>query len=997
MTPERWQKIEQLYHAALDREASQRSAYLHEVCAGDDALRREVESLLAQESRAEQLLERPALEVAAKALAEHQSQSSLVGQQLSSYKIVSMLGAGGMGEVYQARDSKLNRDVAIKVLPAAFVHDADRLARFRREARTLAALNHPNIATIHGLEQSDGVHYLVMELIPGQTLAERISQGALPLPEALKVAGQIAEALEAAHEKGVIHRDLKPANVKVTPEGRVKVLDFGLAKAFAGDEEQDLSQALTLTAMGTEEGKILGTPAYMSPEQARGKAVDKRTDIWAFGCLLYELLTTKLAFRGETITDTLAAILEREPDWQALPPSTPAQVRDLLRRCLQKDSQRRLRDLGDARIEIEEALAPPLEVPGAESLKRDSDSGHAAVAESEAGLKPAKKSTRFRWAAVSTAPIDKSWRATAVWAAAGLAACIAVGLTVWNLKPAPAPKAVSRLTITLPPGDQLAAQDYPALALSPDGTQLAYVAIRGGTRQIYLRALDSLEARPLAGTDGANTPFFSPDGQWVGFFAGGKLKKVSVSGGAALTLGNAANPRGASWGSQGMIAFSPQNVAVLQQVSDAGGTPQPLTRFEKGDISHRWPEFLPDGKAVLFAAGRSVANWSNAQVVVQSVGTGEGRNLIQAGMYPRYAPSGHLVYAQGGSLIVVPFDPRRLAITGAAVPVVESVLQSTGNGAAQYSFSATGSLAYVPGGVQATQLGLVWISRDGAEQPLTAPARAYQLPRLSPDARRVAVAIQEQEMQVWQYDLSRGSLTRLTFEGNSNQVPAWTRDGKRIAFGSNKEGPMNIFWGPTDGSGGLERLNTSEHNQGPMSWSPDGQLLAFVELNPTTGWDIWVLRMADRKAQPFLRTPFNENSPRFSPDGRWLAYISDESGRYEVYVQPYPGPGGKWQISTEGGMEPVWNPNGRELFYRTENKMMAVDISTQSSFSAGKPRLLFSEPYLPTPIVPANYDVSPDGQRFLMLKPAEQTAATQINVVLNWFEELKQKVPAGKN
>jgi eukaryotic-like serine/threonine-protein kinase len=406
---------------------------------------------------------------------------------------------------------------------------------------------------------------------------------------------------------------------------------------------------------------------------------------------------------------------------------------------------------------------------------------------------------------------------------------------------------------------------------------------------------------------------------------------------------------------------------------------------------------LNGGKAVLFAAGTSAANWSNAQVVVQSVGTGERRNLIQAGMYPRYAPSGHILYAQGGSLIAVPFDPQRLVITGAAVPVVEGILQSTGNGAAQYSVSATGSLIYVPGGVQATQLRLVWISRNGAEQPLTAPPRAYQIPRLSPDGRRVAVDIQEQEMQVWLYDLSREALARLTFEGNSNQPPAWTPDGKRITFGSNKEGPASLFWQLADGSGGLERLATSEYTQFPQSWSPDGQLLTFTELNPTTGWDIWVLRMADRKAQPFLRRSFNEESPRFSPDGHWLAYISDESGRFEVYVQPYPGPGGKWQISTEGGAEPVWNPNGRELFYRTENKMMVVDIGTHSSFSAGKPRVLFSEPYLPTPIIPANYDVSPDGQRFLMLKPSEQeTAPTQINVVLNWFEELKQKVPTGK-
>ena len=430
-----------------------------------------------------------------------------------------------------------------------------------------------------------------------------------------------------------------------------------------------------------------------------------------------------------------------------------------------------------------------------------------------------------------------------------------------------------------------------------------------------------------------------------------------------------------------------------------------LTRFEKRDVSQRWPEFLPGGKAVLFAAGPSTTNWANAQVTVLSVVTGERRNLIQGGMYPRYAASGHLVYAQGGSLMAVPFDSQQLTVTGAAVPVAEGVLESLSNGAAQYSLSATGSLVYVPGGVQASQRRLVWVNRKGAELPLAAPAHAYRGPRLSPDGRRVAVAIEEQETQTWLYDLSRETLTRLTFDGIANYNPVWRPDGKRIAFQSSKEGRLNIFWQLADGSGGLERLSTSEYNNAPNSWSPDGQLLAFIQINPTTGYDIWVLRMDDpstgsgqvRKAQPFLQTPFNEGAPRFSPDGRWLAYTSDESGRNEIYVQPYPGPGGKSQISTDGGTEPVWNPNGRELFYRSGDKMMAVEIATQPGFAAGKARMLFEGQYVPTPATFPNYDVSPDGQRFLMLKAAEQaTAPNQINVVLNWFEELKQKVPTGK-
>jgi len=898
-----------------------------------------------------------------------------VGTRLGPYEVLAQIGAGGMGEVYQAHDTKLGRDVAIKVLPPDFLNDPQRLARFQREARMLAALNHPNIATIYGLEQSGGATCLVMELVPGETLANRVKSGPLPVEEAMRLAVQVAEALEAAHEKNIIHRDLKPTNVKVTPEGKVKVLDFGLAKAFAGDaENDDPSNSPTLSATATMQGVILGTAAYMSPEQARGKMCDKRADIWAFGCLLYELLTGEHMFRGETVTEILAAVLKEEPDWRALPASTPSKIRDLLRRCLQKDLRRRLHDAADARIEIEEALAAP------------ADEEPAAAA----------KGLRVRW------------REILVWGVASLLLAGFISMAVWKLKPSSTspPQPVTRTVINLAPGQQLAGLDSgPSVALSPDGTHLAYVASQGGAQQLYLRVMDTLDAKPIPGTEGAINPFFSPDGQLVGFFGDGKLKKVSISGGAALTLGDATRPYGANWGSRGMIAFVPSNGSGLQQVSDEGGMPQPLTHLEKGELNHLWPEFLPGGKAVLFAAGSTSFNFTNARVAVQSVGTGERRNLVQVGTNPRYAPTGHLVYAQGGSLMAVQFDPQRLAITGTAVPVVEGVLQSPVSGAAQYSFSATGSLVYVPGGVQSNQSKLVWVSRNGAEQPLAAPARAYRGPRLSPDGHQVAVAIQEQESQVWLYDLSRETLTRLTFGGTVNNNPSWTPDGKRIAFESNKEGPLNIFWQLADGTGGLERLTTSEYVQVPHSWAPDGQLLAYAEATSTTGYDIWMLRMGEsstgsgqvRKAQPFLRTRFDEAVPRFSPDGRWLAYVSNESGRNEIYVQPYPGPGGKWQISTESGREPVWNRNGREVFYRSGDKMMAVEITTQPSFIMGKPRMLFEGRYRPTPATSPNYDVSPDGQRFLMLKPVEQeqAAPTQINVVLNWFEELKRRMSSG--
>lgn len=921
-------------------------------------MQQEVESLLAHGKEAASFLETPVLEVAAKMWREEPS-GTLIGRRMGSYQVVSLLGAGGMGEVYEARDSKLGRDAALKILHGPFVHDAERLARFHREARMLATLNHPNIATIYGLEQAEGVHYLAMELVPGQTLAERISSGALKTEEALKVAAQIAEALEAAHEKGVIHRDLKPANAKVTPNGRVKVLDFGLAKAFAGESRLDLSIGSGPPAMGTEEGRILGTPAYMSPEQARGKPVDKRTDIWAFGCVLYELLTARQAFPGETASDTIASVLEREPDWQALPAATPAKIRDLLQRCLRKDSQHRLRDIGDARIEIEEALAAP-------AAKERSAPGNG---------------------------VGARWKGVLLWGVPVLLLAAVTSVAIWNRKSSAlrASAPVSRIAIALPPGQPLVGLEMDtSVALSPDGTHLAYAARESNTQQLYLRSLEGLEAKPIPGTEGATSPFFSPDGKWLGFFAGGKLKKVSVSGGEALTLCDAPDSRGASWGSQGMIVFAPTRASALQIVSDAGGAPRPVTEIAKDEDSHRWPEFLPGGEAVLFAAYYSGANWNSAQIAVQSLRTDERRNLIRGGTHPHYAASGHLVYAQGGNLMAAAFDLRRLGVTGAAAAVVEGVLQSTFSGAAQYSFSATETLVYVPGSDQATQRRLVWVSRSGVEQPLAAPTRAYRGPRLSPDGRQVAVAVEGQETEVWLYDVSRETLTRLTFQRGTSYNPVWTPDGKRITFNITSGPQGGIYWLRADGSGGLERL--TEFGGGP-TWSPDGKLLAFHSGSPSS---TWLLRMDDRKAAPFLRTSFNQGATQFSPDGRWVTYISDETGHPEVYVQPYPGPGEKWQISTEGGTEPLWNPNGRELFYRSGDKMMSAEITTRPRFSAGKAKVLFVGQYQPSQnsARTANYDVSPVGQRFLMLKPGGQgQAVTQINVVLNWLEDMKRRAP----
>ncbi len=898
------------------------------------------------------------------------------GTKLGPYEVLSAIGAGGMGEVYKARDTRLDRTVAIKVLPTHLADRSELRERFEREAKTIASLSHPHICTLHDIGHQDGIDYLVMEYLEGETLAQRLVKGSLPLEQVLQFAIEIADALDKAHRKGITHRDLKPGNIMLTKSG-TKLLDFGLAKL-----KQEAAPALpdsqlpTMKSAVTAEGTILGTLQYMAPEQVEGKQneIDARTDIFAFGAVVYEMATGKRAFEGKSPASVMGAIMHLDPPpMSSFQPVTPPALDRVVKKCLAKEPEKRWQAASDV----------------CDELKWITEGGSQVISTPTVPVKGIR--SHGRRALILS-----------VLGAFLLGAAIA-SLAVWNLKPSPR-KQESRFTITLPPGQQLAGLDRgPAVALAPDGSLLAYIACQGGAQQIYLRPMDGLEAKPIAGTDGAIDPFFSPNGQWVGFFAGGKLKKAAVSAEAVITVGEAASPNGASWGSQGTIAFAPTNVTPILEIPDLSGTVTSVSRFDTQQNSHRWPEFLPDGKAVLFATGLTAGNWTNVEISVQAPGMIERRNLAQ-GTNPHYATSGHLIYAQGGSLMAAPFDARRLATTGQAVPVVEGVMQSPTTGAAQYSLSSTGSLAYVPGGLQSSQNKMVWVNRSGAEQPLSAPGHNYVYPRLSPDGHRVAMAIAEdQGAQVWLYDLQE-TLTRLTFDGVANNVPAWTPDGKRIAF---LHGASNVYWQLADGSGGLERLTDSEYLHAPMSFSSDGQRMAYIENNPTTGYDIWVMRMNDpsapsgqaHKAEPFIRTPFNESAPQFSPDGHWLAYVSNESGRNEIYVVAYPGPGGKWQISTEGGTEPVWNRNGKELFFRDANKMMAVDVAAQASFAAGKPHMLFEGPYAPTPATFPNYDVSLDGQRFLMLKPVEQARAapTQINVVLNWFEELKQKVPTGKN
>jgi eukaryotic-like serine/threonine-protein kinase len=894
------------------------------------------------------------------------------GTKLGPYEIVSPLGAGGMGEVYRARDTRLGRDVALKVLPEAFVRDTERMARFEREAKVLASLNHPNIGAMFGIEESQDVRALVIELVEGPTLADRIKQGPIPIDDALPLAKQIAEALEYAHEHGIIHRDLKPLNVKLTLEDQVKVLDFGLAKAVEGEAEQESQNSPTLSAVATRMGVLLGTAPYMSPEQARGKRVDRRADIWAFGCVLYEMVTGRCAFPGETTSDSLAAVIRAEPDWSALPTSTPIRIRELLRRCLQKDARQRLRDIGDARIAIEEILTRSGTPEGAQV----------------------------------SAPGQPLWRRLTGWAAGILAGVFLASLVLVSIRERPKPRVVERLSVLPPVGEVFGTGPFAAVAFSPEGNSIVYSAQHEMQSRLYLRSLDRFTSSPLSGTDGAADPFFSPDGQWVGFFAGGKLKKVSVHGGEPVTLREATSNRGASWGPDDTILFVPSFQSGLMRVAAAGGTPQVFNRVDtsQGARSYRWPEILPRGKAVLFSiiAAQDIGFWLESKIAVERLDTHERKILPTTGTYPRYSPSGHLLYVRDEGLFAVPFDLDRLEVTGPPVPVLETIAVSFNSGLASFAVSRSGSLAYIPGSSISDQGVLTWIGGNGSIEPLGAPAQRYSNPRLSSDGQRIAVAVRSgAQTDVWVYEISHGSLSRLTFDGHSSS-PIWTPDGKKVTFMRSGETGVEIVSKSADGTGSEESiLREQSFSRVPESWSPDGKFLLYSPNYPDTGRDIFLLPLeGDRKPRPFIQTKFDEFTAVFSPDGHWVAYASNETGRSEIYVQPFPGPGGRWQVSTEGGIWPVWARDGRELFYPTPNvsKIMSVNVTTWPSFTASAPRLIANlPPSLSLPFIYRSYDVSRDGQRFLFLKANGPSAApTELRVILNWDEELKRLAQGNK-
>ena len=964
MTDKRWTRAKALFQAAIDQPAAQRNAFVAAAAGDDEALRQDVESLLAAEAVDVSFLDRlPGAEerihpkspgVVPEPLDPTQSHPTLIpGQRIGSYEVIAVLGAGAMGEVYRAHDTKLNRDVALKVLPKLFALDSDRLARFKRESQMLAALNHPNIAAIYGLEESQGEQALVLELVDGPTIADVIARGPIRLDEAITIARQIADALETAHDKGIIHRDLKPANIKITPGGVVKVLDFGLAKAVGESGAHDLTQSPTVGE--TREGTILGTLAYMSPEQARGRPVDKRTDVWAFGCVLYETLTRRPAFVGETSSDLVAGIIEREPEWSRLPRNLSPALRRLLGRCLEKDPQRRLRDIGDARLEIEEEI-------------QQTRSGTATDA--DRGLS-ARGDRLRRWLFVAGV--------TAIGAVAG-------GLIVAQFKTSPgqSPSPAAHFMVQLPPNSRLASIDFPTIAISPDGSLVTYVATRGGQPELFVRPMNSVDARPLGGTANATTPFFSPDSRWIGFFADGQLKKISTSGGLPMTLCAAPVGAGASWGANGMIVFAGTTGAGLSRVSDAGGKPEPVTQLDaqKGEFSHRWPEWLPDERAVLYTVG-TTGSWDDAQIVGQSVASGERSVLVRGGTNPHYVP-GYLVYSRGGAIMAVPFDAARLTATGTPVRVLDNVVQSF-DGAAQLSVSRSGIAVYVAGVFESDQRTLATVDRGGAATPLAAPPRPYATPHLSPDGRRVLVTIEQAMSDLWVYEIAPGTLTQLTFDSGA-RFPVWSPDGQRAAFSSNKTGALNLFVIDVARPGTGERLTSSDNLQIAGSWSSDGQTLAFVEQHPTQGRNIRLIAPNDRSTRAWLDSTFEEGAPRFSPDGRWLAYVSSESGRHEVYIRLLAGSSGRQQVSNDGGTEPVWARDGRELFYREGDKMMAVRVtSSGANLQAARPLTLFDGRFAKGSIDAANYDVTPDGQRFLMVQSDQQSSgSTMFHVLTHW-------------
>ncbi len=867
------------------------------------------------------------------------------GTRLGAYEIVAAIGAGGMGEVYRARDTRLKRDVAVKVLPDAFSQDPDRLARFQREAEVLATLNHPNIAAVYGLEQANGIHAIVMELVEGQTLADLVRRGPMAVPDALRIAGQLTDALDAAHEKGIVHRDLKPANVKITPEGVVKVLDFGLAKAAASSVagETPPSQApTTMTLGGTREGVILGTASYMSPEQARGQTVDRRTDVWAFGCVLYEMLTGRRAFDGATTTDILAAVLDREPDWSVLPIGVPSVLRRVLRRCLEKDPKRRFRDIGDAGADIVEARAGD-------------------VRDDSARSQPSSKA-----------------RVIGLTAAAVVVA-VGVGAAVWISRNSPSIPAARelRLEITTPWTKSLE-----GLAVSPDGATIVTVAATSGIRTgLWLRELNSGISRPLGGSDGATYPFWSPDGRSIGFFADGKLKRIDLAGGAAQTLADAPNAQGGTWSRDGTILFTPTQILPIHRVTITGGSIA-VTRLEPSQLGHLHPQFLPDGIHFLYFASGTA---DKRGVYVARLDGSDVRRLMDANGPAIFAPPGYLLFVRGTVLFAQPFDPVKLALGGDAIRVDDDV-ENVGSWPA-LSAAASGAIVYrarSPAGDHQ----LVWYDRAGSELTrLGEPSAAGQAAAVSPDGRQMALGrVVDGKRDIWLLELARGVLSRFTADGGVG--PLWMPDGSGIVFASNRGGGLGVYRKSIVSSVEEPLVVVKGENANVADISPDGRVLLYHRADRKTRLDIWALPLESGGAPfPVVQTSGEDVNGQFAPNGTWLAYQSDESDRYQVSVRSFRGSGRAIQVTADGGTQPRWRRDGRELFYLDlDGRLMAVPITFTrdgQSVDVGVPSPLFQTRIGGANISQRDYLVAPDGQRFLLDTPVGDTSPP-IKVILNW-------------
>lgn len=941
MSANAWAEIERLLHAANALPPSGRAAFLAAI--PDPHIRAEVSSLVDADScDSGSAIGRVIGDVAALATSDPLS--------FGHFRVTAELGRGAMGAVYRARDLQLGRDVALKILAPEFATDAERLARFEREARLLASLNHPNIATVYGVEHGA----LVMEVVEGPTLAERIERGPVPLNEALGIAEQIAEALAYAHAhaRGVVHRDLKPANIKISPDGRVKILDFGLAKALTPDEPSSMPIRAGVSPSNTLPGVMIGTAGYMAPEQTRGQSVDQRADIWAFGVVLFEMLAGRRPFDGDTVSDTLAQALTAEPDFTRV----PAAVRSLLGACLQKDPRQRLHAIDDYRLLLHDSPS---------SLRR---------------------------------------RPMARWAAVGVLAGAAI-LIGWRFTPSSSVP-FAQFDADLGAGALLAANT--TVALSPDGSRIVFSA-RGadGTPQLAVRLLGQPTFTLLAETDRAVDPFFSPDGQWVGFFADRKLKKVPIAGGAAATICDAPVPRGAAWGADGHIILMPVAGAFgLSRVPAAGGTPQVLTRpSDRGEVTHRWPQILPGGDTVLFTASAAVGiSYDDATINALSLKTGEWKIVQRGGYFGRYLPGGYLVYLHQGTLYGVKFDPRRLEVTGTPVPLLEDVAGNAGTGAGQFDFAINGTFVYLKNGAAATWP-LLWLHQDGTTSPLLQTPGSYLAPRFSPDGKRLAVTVGLVDVRI--YDWERDTMTRVGFTNQRNAFPVWAPDGKHLVFESQALSGSSLYWIRADGAAEPHLLVRSKSNIRPNSFSPDGRYLAFSEQDVDAGFSVGTLsldltdpeRPKPGTPAPFVRTRL-ASEPAFSPDGRWIAYASNESARREVYVQPFPGTGsssGKWQVSSGGGHSPIWSANRRELFYESDdNRIMAATYSAgKHSFAAQKPRM-----WSPTQLYQPNaafwnFDLAPDGSRFVIVPRPEAGGArgtVHVTFLLNFFDEVQRRL-----